>query len=111
MVNERAKQFLPFDSLKGFKAEIRKREKIIVSKKRLSEETARELSYKINQIKKGMMIKIIYYHDGEYIEIEGLVSKIDRDSKTLIVVKEKIGFKEIYSITGTEIKDFDEFGD
>ena len=54
MVNERAKQFLPFDSLKGFKAEIRKREKIIVSKKRLSEETARELSYKINQISQGV---------------------------------------------------------
>lgn len=33
MVNERAKQFLPFQSLKGLEAELRKREKVKIKRK------------------------------------------------------------------------------
>ena len=110
-MNERAKQFLPFDTLRGFKNEIRKKEKIIVPKKKLFEESARELSYKLNQIKKGMIIKIVYFKNDEYIECEGMVSKIDKSQKIVIIVKTLIEFKDIYTINGTEIRDFDEYID
>lgn len=110
-MNDRAKQFLPFDSLKGFKTEIKKREKVSVAKKHLSVESAEEISFKLNQIKKGMIIKVIYYFDNEYLECEGVVSRIDKTSKMLYIVKTKIEFKDIYSITGAEIHDFDEFND
>ena len=110
-MNERAKQFLPFDTLKGFKAELRKREIVVVAKKKILEEDARELSYKINQIKKGMIIKVVHYLDGEYLECEGVVSSIDKTSKILRIVKTRINFKDIYSISGAEIHGFDEFND
>ena len=36
--NDRAKQFMPFDALKGFKEEINKRKRVIVAKRELSED-------------------------------------------------------------------------
>lgn len=110
-MNERAKQFLPFDTLKGFKAELRKREKVSVAKKHLSVESEEELSYKLNQIKKGMIIKVVYYCEDEYLKCEGVVSSIDKTSKILRIVKTTIEFKNIYSITGAEIHGLDEFID
>ena len=52
MVSDRARQFLPFDALKGFKEAIKKREKIKVDKIEISEDLAVELSYKLSQIEK-----------------------------------------------------------
>ena len=34
MVNERAKQFLPFQSLKGLETELRKKERVIIGSRR-----------------------------------------------------------------------------
>lgn len=39
---ERAKQFMPFAALKGYEEALRKKEKILMSKKGLSEEDQRE---------------------------------------------------------------------
>ena len=46
-MSDRARQFLPFDALKGFKEAIKKREKIKVDKIEISEDLAVELSYKL----------------------------------------------------------------
>ena len=43
--NKRAEQFLPFDALKGFKEEIKNREKVLVDKIILSEESEKKLNY------------------------------------------------------------------
>ena len=67
-MSDRARQFLPFDALKGFKEAIKERQKIKVDKIELSEEMASELSYKLSQVKKGMIIKVIHYDSEEYIE-------------------------------------------
>ena len=63
MVNksDRARQFMPFDALKGYKEAIKEKQKVIVEKKELSEDDAIVLSRKLNEIKKGDMIKVIYY--------------------------------------------------
>ena len=64
MVNkaDRARQFLPFDALKGYKEAIMSKRKVVLTKKELSEDEAENLSYKFNQIKIGMMIKVIFHH-------------------------------------------------
>ena len=108
---ERAKIFLPFDALKGFQEELREKEKVLVDKKVLSIEEKEKISKKLIQIKKGMMIKVVYFKDNEYIECEGMVSKIDKIQKTVTIVKTIIAFKDIYTISGTEIRDFDEYID
>ena len=77
---ERAKQFLPFDALKGYKEAIMAKRKVVIAKKELSEDDAENLSYKFNQIKVGTIIKVIYFSNEEYVVCEGMVSKIDLDN-------------------------------
>ena len=64
MVNriERAKQFLPFDALKGLQEALRKKERELENVERieLSEESLEELENKFNRIKQGDMINIKY---------------------------------------------------
>ena len=112
MVNkkaDRARQFLPFDALKGYKAEIEKKKKVIINKKYLSEDDAKVLEYKLNQITVGMMIKVIYYFEDKYIALEGMVSKIEKENGILVIVKNKINIKDIINISGDNIKDYETY--
>ena len=77
---DRARQFLPFDALKGYKEAIVEKQRVIVSKKDLSEDDAKILDYKLNQVDVGMMINVIYYCENNYVLLEGMVSKIDKDT-------------------------------
>lgn len=103
MVNksDRARIFMPFDALKGYKEAIQEKQKIVVDKKELSEDDAVSLSRKLSNVKVGNMIKVTYYHEGEYIMIEGMVSKIKIEERELMIVKTKIKFDDIININGT----------
>lgn len=72
----RAKLFLSYDSLKGFKERIHAKERIVVEKPKLSEDQLYELDWKIKQIKTGMMISVLYFDRNEYVYKEGVVTKI-----------------------------------
>jgi hypothetical protein len=105
-VNEkvsRAKQFLPFATLKGYYDQIRERQRIIEPRRDLSEEENHLLSQKVTQVKKGMMIKIKYYHEDAYETFEGIVTHIDLVFRSLTLVKTKISLDDIYEISGKEI--------
>ena len=97
MVNkaDRARQFLPFDALKGYKEAIMSKRKVVLTKKELSEDEAENLSYKFNQIQIGMMIKVIYFENSEYLSLEGMVSKLDFDNKYIQIVKTKVNINDI----------------
>ena len=103
--SDRARQFMPYDALKGFKEEIRKIEKIKVPKKELSPDGVEMLDYKLQQVKKGMMIKVIYFSNNEYLVLEGMVSNIDTVEHRITIVKQSILIKYIYYISGEEIKE------
>ena len=96
---ERAKQFMPFASLRGYYSLVLEQARLKEPKKELSEDECEKISHKLNEIKKGMMIKIKYYNKDSYIEREGLVSKIDKDFQKLYVVKTEINFDDILEIT------------
>ena len=67
------------------------------------------LDRKIKMIKNGMIIKIIYYNNGQYIQLEGKVSKINLNTKFLQVVKTKINLKDVVDIKSDDFPDiFDE---
>ena len=106
MQNKRAKQFMPFAPLKGFKEALREKEKVIVPKRVLTSDDIDNLNYKFPQLKKGMIVKVVYYSDGNYIELEGMVSKIDNYNKILTIVKTKIFYKEILDINGKDIQNY-----
>lgn len=107
---DRAKIFLPFDALKGFKEALREKEKVLVEKKILSIEEKEKIFNKISQIKKGMIIKIIYFENNEYIELEGMVSSIDFVYQNLKIVKKEIKFNDILDIKSDNIKEEENYG-
>lgn len=103
MNNPRAKQFMPFDALKGFKEAIKERQRIIVSKKELTLDDIDNLNYKFTQIKKGKVIKVIHYNKGDYVETTGILTKLNTEDRILTIVKTKIKFDDILDISGDEI--------
>lgn len=50
---DRAKQFMPFDALKGYREALKERERIKAPKRDLSEDYMEELDRKFHQIKKN----------------------------------------------------------
>ncbi|WOO37956.1 YolD-like family protein [Anaerocolumna sp. AGMB13020] len=94
----RAKQFMPFDALKGFREAITEKERIIVPKRDLSEEQKDELERKIKQLKKKELITVEYFNNREYVQVTGMVTRIDAVSRTLDVVNTRIAFRDISSL-------------
>ena len=92
----RAKQFLPFDALKGLQEALREKEREYEEKKDLSEDTLNDLNNKFNQIDNGSLIKITFYKNGKYSEIKGRVTNID-------YVKKKIQINKEYNINICDI--------
>ena len=105
--NPRAKQFMPFASLKGYFDLIREEQRIKEPKKNLSEEEATVLSYKLNQVKKGMVVKVRYYNIDAYETAEGIVSSFDDIFRTLTIVKKFISFDDILDVSGIDIQDYE----
>ena len=98
-MSNRAEQFLAFDALKGLKEALREKEKIKVDKKDVSDEDSYTINQTLTKIKKYMITKVVYYREGEYIQVEGIVSKIDKVYKKIVIVKEEINFNDIISIS------------
>lgn len=94
----RAKQFMPFAALKGYEQALRAKERTIVPRAELSEESKDELDSKFRLLQTGSMICVTYYEKTEYIQKTGLVSKIDTDARLLHVVNTKIHFDDIYRL-------------
>lgn len=102
---ERAKQFMPFDALKGFRDALREKEKIIVPKVELSDYAKSILNRKLLQVEKNDIITVVYFAKGEYLKVTGMVSRFDISSRSLKIVNTKIGFDDIYDIQGEKFKD------
>lgn len=97
---ERAKLFMPFDSLKGFQDHLREKERILVDKKLLSEYDCEQLNTVFMQIKKMDIVKVVYYECGEYIEVQGIVTNFDFEViQTIQVVEKVIPLHDIIEIT------------
>ncbi len=94
----RAKQFMPFDALKGFREALEEKERIVVPKRELSEEQKEELDFKLRQIHKMDIITVEYFQNGEYVQVTGVVSRIDETSKALKIVNTKIAFEDIVDL-------------
>ena len=95
----RAKQFLPFDALKGLQEALREKEVEHEEKIELSEETLSELNNSFNKNEKGSKVKIKFYKNGQYIEISGIVTNVDYIKKKIQIDKEEnIRVPDIISI-------------
>ena len=95
-MSDRARQFMPFSPLKGYYDLIEKCERIKEPKIELTEDMLEIISQKLNKIEKGIMIKVKYYDVDSYVEIEGMISNIDKIYNNLTVIKTVIKFEDIY---------------
>lgn len=95
---ERAKQFMPFAALKGHMEALKRREKIVVERRELSEEYKEELDRKLRQVRKNDIVTVVYFCKDEYLQMTGMVSKIDETARVLKVVNTKIAFEDLYEI-------------
>ena len=107
-IEERAKIFAPFAALKGHSEAIAAKQKIVASKVELSEESAQKMDYSLmdidNQLKSGKhpIIKLIYFKQdvrlkdkGEYIELSGVVAKLNKELRWIQIVNKKINLDDI----------------
>lgn len=89
---------MPFDALKGFREAIKEKEKIVVEKKELTEDDYNKLNEAFLKIKKGSIIRVIYYSKEEYLEYTGMVSEVNESARYIKIVKEKISLDDIKEV-------------
>ena len=98
--SRRAKQFAPFDALKGLKEAIAEKERIPTPHRILAEDTQAELNEQLSQLRKGTIITVVYYciYAQEYHQLTGAVVKVDAYWSLLQVGNMSIDFAEIVEI-------------
>lgn len=104
MREERAKQFAPFDAMKGLQEALRDREErhSRVERHDISEEAAERNSAVIAGLEKGMAAEIDCYRAFHDVTAEGVITEISTVYKYLKLNGEKICFDDIYAIRITE---------
>ena len=96
---DRARQFMPFDALKGLQEALREKELEIENRKELSEESLLELDEQLKRVKIGDVVCIKCYKKRRYVEKEGIVTAIDIIGKKVVLDEnELISFSDILRI-------------
>ena len=97
---ERAKQFMPFDAMKGLQEALRDREErhSRVERREISEEMMDKLSDVIGRLLPGMGVRIEYYKAFHDVINQGIIAKVDLVYKYLVLGNEKIHFNDIYDL-------------
>lgn len=89
---------MPFAALRGLPDALAQKEKVLVPKIELSPEMEEELDRQMHRLAKGQMASVVYFHQGEYIKITGLVARMDETSRLLQIVNTKIPFEDILQV-------------
>ena len=99
-LQERAKQFQPFDAMKGLQDALRDREErhSRVERHDISEEQMEKNGEVFVQLTKGMKVRIDCYRAFHDISVTGTVIAIDMTFQYLKLGTEKFCFRDIYSI-------------
>lgn len=94
----RAKQFLPFDALKGFKEALDEKQIKYEDKKELTEESYNSLQEEWNKIDKQSIVEIKYYKNKRYIQIQGRITNMDYIKRKIKIDDENINVCDILEI-------------
>lgn len=105
MPNDRAKQFMPFNSLDGYFELLTEAEQESTPKRERTEDEDILLNQTIMRVKKGRMVRITFYDEKNYQMITGMVSHISLALKTIGIVKKEIRFEDILKLEILEEKD------
>lgn len=97
---ERAKQFAPFDAMKGLQEALRDREErhLRVEKHEISEDMAERNSRIILKLERGTKVELFYYCAFHDVKKRGTITDIDITFKKLKLGREWVWFDDIYAI-------------
>ena len=95
---DRAKQFMPFDALKGFREALLEKEKIVDSKVVLSEEQTNDLNDVISSIDIGSVIVVTFYCNNKYIDKIFTIKKLSINKNKIVLNDYKILLSDIKNI-------------
>lgn len=101
-IEKRAKIFLPFDALEGFRDLLKSKveEKKEVEKRILSQDMIDIINDTLSSLKKGMLIKVTYYNENDraYEVKTGVFTKMNINERIIMVIKDKIIIDNISEI-------------
>ena len=97
---DRAKQFMPFDAMKGLQEALREREErhSRVEKHDISEEQMEKNSRLLAKLRRGDKVSVECYRAFHDVKIEGRITEISGTFGYLKMEDEKICFEDIYSV-------------
>ncbi len=95
----RAKQFAPFDALKGLQDALRLKEfeHERVTKGEIQEDKAEEISKILINLEKGDILEVTYFQDGHNFVLRG-VAKVDIENRMLQVGGTKIKLEDVLDL-------------
>ena len=93
---DRARLFLSYDALKGFKELLQ--EDTTIPRKELCEDQYYELDWKIHQIQEGDEIELIHYKGYSYSKIRGIIQTVNLEDRYIYINDHKIQLKNICSL-------------
>ena len=98
--SRRAKQFAPFQALKGLNEAIAAKEKRPEPRRELTDYMKEQINCKLTELRKGQQVTVVYYGalEMDYLQITGTVSKVDPYWKLLQINNVGIDFSEILEI-------------
>ena len=94
----RAKQFLPFDALEGFRKALAEKEEEYDVRKEFTEESFEELESQFNRLEKVSKTIVKYYKNKKYKEVYGTVTNIDYIKRKIQINGENINVCDIEKI-------------
>ena len=97
---DRAKQFLPFDAMKGLSAAMKRQEERAERVERidLGEEDAALLSNALFHTARGDKVEATYFRDGAYLTLRGTVTTFDETKRTLTLEDHPIPFDDLIAL-------------
>lgn len=97
---DRAKQFLPFDAMKGLYEALRRQEALSERRERieLGEEDAAALSEVLCRLSRGDRVNATFFRDGRYVTRCGTVTAFDAVKRLFSVGDQKIPFDDLLAL-------------
>lgn len=94
----RARQFAPFAALRGYYDLVREKERVAEPRRPLAEDEARELAETVAHLRRGQLVRAVFYENNAYRTIIGTVSQIDMIYHDLWIVLTRIPFDELCAL-------------
>ena len=98
--SERAKQFAPFDALRGLREALEKKEREHErqEKRMRTEEETEALERVLPLLSRGKRAEVLFYEGGFYLQARGVIEEIDLIRRTIRIGEGVLSFEDIYYI-------------